>query len=512
MTAVLSFYDHCAADPSATALIDAHGHAHSRSQLRAAVDQLSHALLSRGLSPGDTIAIVAPNCAELVIACLASTQLGMYFVPVNWHLAPAEIAYILDNARPDALFLHERVQAGCLHALRQSGVQPKLRVAIGEIPDFVSWHELVAGHSTGAIERQIAGRVMFYSSATTGKPKAIKQSLADAPLALVRTNKLAEVPRRNANVHLCQSMLYHAAGLLHVLTALHCGHAVVLMDAWNPLTALELIQRHRVTTTAVVPAMFVRLLKLPPEVRAGFDLSSLRQVLHGAAPCPVHVKHSMIEWLGPVLVEYYCSTEGNGTFCDSHEWLRYPGTVGRPFPGIRIRILDDDGNDLPTGQPGNIYLSQWSGLKFEYKDDPVKTAQAYRGEFFTVGDIGHLNDDGYLFISDRRDDVVNCGGVKVFCAEIENVLLEHPAVIDCAVVAAEHDLFGQVPRAVVQLCDGFAASAELTSALMALLADRLATMKLPRDIKYVAQLPRAPNGKIYKRLLRTQLQQRSVTT
>lgn len=497
-----SFYDRCAADPTAPALIDVTGRAYSRAQLRAAVDQLSRALQSQGLTSGDTVAMVAPNCAEFVVACLAVTQLGMYFVPVNWHLAPAEVSYILGNARPDALFLHERVKTNSLIALRTSAIEPKSRVAIGNVPGCVAWPDFVAPHAATAIERQIAGRVMFYSSATTGQPKAVKQPLYGARLALTRTNQLAELPGRGANVHLCQSMLYHAAGLLHVLTALHTGHAVVLMDAWSPEAALECIERHRVTTTAMVPAMFVRLLRLPAEARAGFDVSSLLQVLHGAAPCPARVKQAMIDWWGPVLVEYYCSTEGNGTFCSSQEWQRYPGTVGKPFPGIRIKILDDAGNELPTGQVGNIFLSQLSGLKFEYKDDPLKTSQAYRGEYFTVGDLGHLNAEGYLFISDRRDDVINCAGVKVFSAEIENVLLEHPAVLDCAVVAADHGLFGQIPRAVVQLCAGFEAGAKLTADLMTLLADRLATMKLPRDISYVSQLPRSPNGKIYKRLLR----------
>jgi long-chain acyl-CoA synthetase len=349
------------------------------------------------------------------------------------------------------------------------------------------------------------GRMLVYTSATTGAPKAINLPLESAVMALERTIRFhmsCGIALERDNVHLCASMLYHAGPLDCMAIALHMGHAVVLVERWEPELLLQLIERHRVSTSFMVPSMFVQLLKLSEEVRARYDTSSLRLIAHSGAPCPEGVKRQMLSWWGPVLWESYGSAEGVGTAVGPHEWLAHPGSVGRPLPGSLIRVLGEDGETLPPHGVGTIYLTRHTGDRFEYKGDPEKTQAAYRGELFTVGDVGYLDEEGYLFICDRKIDMIICGGMNIYSAEIEQVLVQHPHVADCAVFGVPDDLMGEAVHAVVQPLPGMRPDAALTGEIMAFLRRHLAASKLPRRLEYTAQLPRDPNGKLYKRLLR----------
>jgi long-chain acyl-CoA synthetase len=284
--------------------------------------------------------------------------------------------------------------------------------------------------------------------------------------------------------------------------SLHLGHAVVVMEKWEPEAMLARIEKYRVTTSHMVPTQFVRLLKLPPEVRARYDVSSTRTMIHAAAPCPPDIKRQMIEWWGNSISEYYAATEGGGTIVSAAEWMKYPGTVGRPWPGADVKIFDDAGNELPPGQQGTVYMLLNQQLNFEYKGDSDKTRSNRLGDYFTVGDIGYLNEEGYLFLCDRKIDMIISGGANIYPAEIENVLILHPAVADCAVFGIPDEDWGEAIKAVVQLKAGEKPGDAMTANIMDFLSARLARMKLPRSIDYMEELPRDPNGKLYKRRLR----------
>lgn len=489
------------ANLDAPAIIEASGRIWTRRKLNQQANQLARALRQAGLNRADAIAIIAPNCAEFLAAYLAVLQIGMYLIPINWHLTSSEVRHILSDVCPKAVIVHERLEHSELRTLLDAQCTALVRVAIGHMEGYVSWSDFLEPHASAPLSDRIPGRVTFYSSATTGRPKAVFQPLESAEFEPIRTLRLSPAPPRIPDVHLCTTVLYHAGGLLHTATAVHLGHCIVLMETWSPESMLKLIEQHQVTTTFAVPTMFVRLLKLADEVRRRYDHSSLVQVIHAAAPCPTDTKRDMLAWWGPILWECYNGTEGQGTFISPEDWIRYPGAVGRPFPGVRLRILDDDGEDLPTGSVGNIYLSDLPGCRFEYRGDPVKTASTRRGDFYTMGDVGYVNSDGYLFICDRRRDIINCGGEKIYPAEIEQSLVQHPAVLDCAAISSGHAVLGEVPVVFVQLQSTHSPTKALTAELMQFLMKRIALIKIPRSIEYVAAIPRAPNGKLYRRLL-----------
>ena len=312
------------------------------------------------------------------------------------------------------------------------------------------------------------------------------------------------------DAHLVTGPLYHAAPLaFSVAVPAVYGVPLVIMDHWDAHEFLRLVERHSVTHTHMVPTMFHRLLAVPAEVRAGVDTSSLRFVIHGAAPCPVPLKRRLIEWLGPVVVEYYAATEGLGTLVDSATWLEHPGTVGRPMvPGL-VKVGDDTGRELPPGEIGLVFLQAPPSTRFDYYGDPDKTAGAFRGDYFTLGDMGYMDADGYLFLTDRTANLIISGGVNIYPAEVDATLLEHPAVGDVATIGVPDEEWGEVVLAVVQPAAGVAGTEELAAELMAFCRDRLAHYKCPRQVDFVAQLPREDTGKIFKRKLREQYRQRS---
>ena len=500
------FQQFAARNPTSTALIESTGTRWSRGALASAANQISHALLAGGLRAGDVIAILAPNCAEFVATYMAATDVGLYVLPINWHLSAPEIAYVIENSGACTLFAHERLGRLVQKLLREPGMtRLRTRISFGSLPEFVPLSEYRRHQPDGRVARPTAGRMLIYTSATTGRPKAIDVPIADADFALSRSiafHVSCGIPIEGGQVHLCASMLYHAAPLDFVAIALHMGHSVVLVDTWEPELLLQLIHEHRVTTSFMVPSMFIRLLKLPREVRSRYELSSLRLVSHSAAPCPREVKKELMEWWGPVLWEGYGAAEGSGTAVGPKDWLSHPGTVGRPIPGSKVRILDEDGQELPADKAGIIYFTRFTGDRFTYRNDPEKTAAAYRGDYFTVGDIGYLDSEGYLYICDRKIDMIISGGMNVYSAEVEQLLVQHPAVLDCAVFGIPDPLMGEAVCAAVQPAPGVNADATTTEALVAFLRERLSVAKIPRKIEYVDSLPRDPNGKLYKRLLR----------
>jgi len=496
-----------ARDPDAIAVIEQSGAIWSRGELLALADKTASALSAAGLEAGDVIAIVAPNCGEYLAAYFAGIAAGLYVVPVNWHLSPPEVDYVLENSGAKAIVAHARLGERRLAPLRAHAARLNALVAIGSAAGFCELDDFAR-----AAPRPVAGapegRMLPYTSATTGRPKAVRRALSGAHVALskfVAWHLALGVALERDNVHLCSSMLYHAAPLEGARVALEMGHRVVLMDSWEPLALLEIIERQRVTTTFMTPTMFVRLLKLPNETRARHSTASLRFVVHGGAPCPEDVKRRMLAWWGPIIWESYGSTEAQGTIVSAAEWLRRPGTVGKPIAGSRVAILDEHGHALPAGDPGLIYLAPYTGERFEYQGDDAKTRACWRGDLVSVGDIGYVDDEGYLFVRGRASELIISSGMNIYPAEIEQALIAHPAVADCAVIGAPHELLGEVPHAIVQTAPGSEPSADLSRELLRFLGERVAAMKLPRRIEYRATLPRDPNGKLLRRALQTEL-------
>jgi long-chain acyl-CoA synthetase len=491
-------------DPMYAAVVESGGRVWLRGELRAASHRLAHALRRAGLRSGDAFAVIAPNCAEYLAAFFAALHGGLYLVPINWHLSWREIAGILSDSRAKALIVHKRCSLITANVVRSEPLAPSVLISIGNLPGFIEFEDFIAGYSSAPPAPSAPGSIMAFTSATTGRAKGVRRLRADINFWPHATNPAMPAPPSAApdQVHLCNSMLYHAPVLYLCGAQLAQGQRLVLCDGWDPGKALRLIDTHLVTNTFMVPTMFVRLLKLPEVERRQFNISSLEVVLHSAAPCPVDVKRAMIDWWGPILWERYGSVEGPVTLVDSHDWLRYPGTVGRPEPDVDVKILDDDGAELPPGQVGAIYVSPRQGFEFEYFGDPGKTAANRRARYYTVGDLGYVNDAGFLFLCDRRANLIISGGMNIYPAEIEQLLIQHPAVADCAVFAMPHEILGEVPGALVQLAPGIEAEPRLQAELLGFLRARLATIKLPNKIRFVDRLPRDPNGKLYKRLLR----------
>ena len=494
--------------PEATAVIDPDGRVWSRGALAALINRLSHALGSSDIHEGDVAAIVAPNCVEFLAVYLACLECGLFVVPINWRLGVNEVRFVLEDAGARLIIVHERVSEETLSPIHERLRDGATVLSIGVIPGLTSLQSYVEGHPAVPRASVTTGRLMAYTSATTGLPKGVVLPLSNAEAALrkfIAWYHSLGIELEDGNVNLCCTPLYHAAPLLSTSNALQMGHAVVLVERWHPVQLLELIERYRVTTTFLVPTMFVRLLKLDQSVRERYSTNSLRFVMHSGAPCPVDTKRSMVEWWGNVIWESYGATEGQGTIVSAEEWLRFPGTVGRPIPGSAIRILNDRKEQLSAGQVGTIYLRPYTGDRFEYKGDPEKTRRSYWGDYITVDDIGYVNDEGYLFICDRASDLILTGGMNIYPAEIESCLIQHPEVADCAVFGVPHEILGAVPIAYVQTRASESGDQELMARLLHFLRGHLSAAKLPHRITFVASIPRDSNGKLYKRRLREAL-------
>lgn len=491
--------------PDKTAVVMAGSGARlSYAELEVRSNQGAHLLRNLGLEAGDHVAVMLENHLRFFEVYWAAQRAGLYFTPVSTHLSAEEAAYIINDCGARLVIASPALEAEARELPALCPGVENFFSAYGTMDGYESW-EAVTGRNPGSpIADEVGGHNMMYSSGTTGKPKGIKVPFANNPIGAMVP--VMQVFARSFGfdadtVYLSPAPLYHAAPLGFCATVQRLGGTVVVMEKFDPEALLAQIEAHRVTHTQMVPTMFVRLLKLPLDVRARYDVSSLKCALHAAAPCPVEVKEQMIAWWGNCIYEQYSGSEGIGcTIISASEWLEHKGSVGRALMG-EIRIVGDDGSVLPAGETGAVYFA--SSRKFVYHNDPGKTAQAFNEQgWSTLGDVGHLDAGGYLYLTDRKAYMIISGGVNIYPQEAENALALHPDVVDVAVFGVPNEEFGEEVKAVVQPLDMSRAGPALEAALIAYCKERLASIKCPRTIDFEAQLPRQDNGKLYKRLLR----------
>ncbi|WP_082949638.1 AMP-binding protein [Mycobacterium sp. ACS4331] len=464
---------------------------------------LARVLYDAGLRRGDVVALLSDNRPEALVVLWAALRSGLYITAINHHLTADEAAYIVRDSGARAL-----IASASLRDLAAAVYGPPLRLVFGGPVDGYRSFEQALTDAGPRLDPQPCGAVMLYSSGTTGFPKGIRPELPNRevdepgdPIVAIAQHLYGI----NADdVYYSPAPIYHAAPLRWCSMVQALGGTVLLASRFDAERALEHIDRHAVTVTQMVPTMFVRMLKLPDEVRAAHDLSSLRAVIHAAAPCPVDVKHAMIDWLGPIIYEYYSSTEAHGmTFIDTAEWLDHPGSVGRSALGV-LHICDDDGAELPVGTVGTVYFER-DALPFRYHNDPEKTSAAQHPEhpaWTTVGDLGYIDGDGHLYLADRKSFMIISGGVNIYPQEVENALALHPAVHDVAVIGVPDPEMGEQVKAVVQLTPGITGTEVLERELIDYTRERIAHYKAPRSVDFVDDLPRTPTGKLVKGKLR----------
>jgi long-chain acyl-CoA synthetase len=507
------FWQYAQADPGKLALVDPSGKELSRGELLGKCNQVVQGLRAMGLEHGDCVSICSKNCAEFYIVTLACQQAGLYIAPINWHLAAPEVAYIIKDSGSKAFFGHEGAAEICIGAVQEIDFPKDACFSLGSIDGFRPFADLLEGQSSELPENRSAGATMNYTSGTTGNPKGVKRGLPPEGVAPEDIYSLYSLQwmlyglkPEDDNVHIVGSPLYHTAVLIFSTSALHFGHAVVVMEKWTPEGMLQLIDKYKVTSSHMVPTQFHRMLQLPEEVRAQYDCSSTRAMIHAAAPCPPEIKRQMIDWWGKSIWEYYAATEGGGTIVSPDEWLQYPGTVGKAWPTAEVRIYDDEGVQLGPNEQGTVYLLLSEQIKFEYKGDEKKTKKnriyGDDGVFFTVGDIGYLNEEGYLFLCDRKIDMIISGGANIYPAEIENVFFTHPKVGDVCVFGIPHEDWGEEIKAVIEPAEGVEPGDALTEELLEFAKTKLGKFKIPKSIDYIEKMPRDENGKLPKRKLR----------
>jgi long-chain acyl-CoA synthetase len=494
---------HAATAPDRPAIIMAgSGAMMTYGELEAKSNQVAQLMRRHGLVRGDTVALMLVNSLDYLAICWGVQRAGLVFVAMSTKLNADEAGYILADSGAK-LFIASAALGG-VAGPASAGVAARYAVG-GPIAGFADLGEAIADLPTDRIADESSGRDMLYSSGTTGRPKGVRGPLPEGPLDAVDSlsGLLGMLYGWEPGMrYLSPAPLYHAAPLRYCMSVHRYGGTVVVMEKFDPETYLALIEQHRITHSQLVPTMFVRMLKLPEAVRTAHDLSSLKVAIHAAAPCPVDVKHAMIAWWGPVIYEYYSATEGAGfTTITSAEWLTKPGSVGKSILG-EIRVLGDDDSVLPPGQTGRIYFA--NGPKFQYHNDAEKTASVTGEHGATFGDIGHVDADGYLFLTDRAAFMIISGGVNVYPQEAENALTLHPEVADVAVFGVPDAEMGEAVKAVVQPRDMARAGPELEAELIAFCRAQLSHVKCPKSVDFLAELPRHDTGKLYKRLLKDQ--------
>lgn len=473
-------------------------------QLEERANRLAHLFRDAGLKQGDHVAFLLENNVHFAEVCWGAQRAGLYYTAISTHLAPDEIDYIVNDS-DSAVFITSYAMRDM--ATQLVGRMPKVHTALmmnGVVEGYEAYEERVAPYPETPILDEVTGSPMLYSSGTTGKPKgvihqSIGTSIDEENPALPLAGGLFGLGPDA--VYLSPAPLYHAAPMMFTGLATLLGATLVVMEKFDPLEFMSLIEKHKVTTTQVVPTMFIRMLKLPEEQRKQHDLSSMKTCIHAAAPCPIPIKEQMIEWWGPILLEYYGGTERNGlTVIMSQDWLTHKGSVGKSFTG-GVHILDDDENELPPGEPGTVYFE--GGEEFAYYKDDEKTSESRASKgWSTLGDIGYLDEEGYLYLSDRKADMIISGGVNIYPQEAENVLVTHPKVDDVAVFGIPNEEFGEEVKAVVQPADMAQAGPELEQELLDFCNEKIARLKCPKSIDFEAELPRYPTGKLFKRLLK----------
>jgi acyl-CoA synthetase (AMP-forming)/AMP-acid ligase II len=483
--------DHAIRAAQSPALIVAGGDTISYGELYATSQRVAALLYEAGLQRGDGVALVLPNRREFLEITWGCQLSGLYYTAVNTHFTPDEIAYVVDDSDAKAVFV-------------DTNGRVDVHVSVGGSPSrVISYEDALA--AAGDAPPASDGSEMLYSSGTTGRPKAVRRPLPEDGKGswaqkVLEYSLTQRYGMTESSVYLSPAPLYHAAGVNYTMAVHRVGAASIVMPKFNAEAVLRLIETHRVTHAQFVPTMFVRMLKLPDAVRDSYDVSSLECVIHAAAPCPVDVKHRMMKWFGPIIHEYYGGTEGfAGTTIDPQEWLAHPGSVGKPWNAVHV--VGDDGAELSVGESGELYFE--GGPAFEYFKDPEKTASVSNDRGWrSLGDMGYVDEDGYLYLTDRSTFMIVSGGVNIYPQEAENLLVMHPKLVDAAVFGVPNEEFGEEVKAVVQPAGGVAAGPDLEAELIAYCRAHLAAYKCPRTVEFDPELPRDPNGKLYKRRIR----------
>nr|WP_294510048.1 acyl-CoA synthetase [uncultured Rhodopila sp.] len=495
--------------PDRAAVIDSgSGEIVTYRQLDERSNRLAQFFYAAGLRRGDTVALFMENTPRFFEVVWAARRSGLYLTAVNRYLTVEEAAYIIADCDAQVL-ISSFARADVAAAL--PGRLPRCRhflMAGGSIDGWHSYEDAVAEFPAQPLDEQWLGELMLYSSGTTGRPKGVRKPLQ--PVKFDADGALSDLLRGlgfgETTVYLSPAPMYHAAPLVFCISAQCAGGTVLMMPRFDPEDVLALIERYRVTHSQFVPTMFVRMLKLPQEVRRRYDLSSHRLTIHAAAPCPVEVKRSMIDWWGPIIHEYYGGTEGNGlTWIDSTAWLAHPGSVGRAVIGV-VHVCDEDGAELPAGEAGLVYFERET-IPFAYYKDPERTRASQHPlhpTWSTLGDLGYLDGEGYLYLTDRKAFMIISGGVNIYPREVEDTLVAHEAVRDVAVFGLPDPEMGEQVKAVVELMDGFAPSELLAAELTGFARQRLAHFKVPKSLDFAEALPRLPTGKLYKHALRAE--------
>jgi long-chain acyl-CoA synthetase len=504
-----SFYEYASLLPRRVAVIEPGGRETTYGELFARVNQVSHALRASGVGVTDRIAILTGNSVRFFELSLGAAQVGVQVVPVNTHLTAEEIGYVIDNSGSRLLVAEAPFLAQAVEALALAGRPEGDLIVVDAQTPHRTLEQFVCGRPTTAPERRVHANPLLYTSGTTGRPKGAVwpvNATATPEQALAATEPLMELRgmRHDATaVSMVTGPLHHGAPGAWGLQGLHRGHTVVLMGRWDGEGFLRLVEQHRVTGVQMAPIHFHRLLQLPLEVRSRYDTSSLQVVSHAGAATPVEVKRQMMDWWGPVLWEYYASSEGYGTSISPTEWLEHPGSVGRADGnGAAMRVLDEEGRELPPGEVGTLWVRNPGGVLTTYLGDPDKTAASHRDGYYTVGDMAYIDADGWLFLVDRRTDLILSGGVNIYPAELEAALREVPAVADVAVVGLPDAEWGQRVHAVVVPAPGATPGPELAERILAAAGVRLARFKVPRSVEFREALPYTASGKLLRRELR----------
>ncbi|QCO57721.1 acyl-CoA synthetase (plasmid) [Pseudorhodobacter turbinis] len=473
-------------------------------QLEARANQGAHLLRSLGLKDGDHVVFLMENRREFLELCFAADRVGLFYTTISTHLTAEEIRYIVDDCNAKLLVTSDQLATN-MPDLQKAFARPVPIYTVGApVAGFEHWPQAVAQQPETPVADEAQGLDMLYSSGTTGRPKGVKWPQIKEPpggntmlIALLTSLFGYSATTR----YLSPAPLYHAAPLRHSMVTIKMGGSAYIMSKFDAEAALQIIEAEKITHSQWVPTMFVRILKLPAEVRAKYDMSSMEMAVHAAAPCPINIKHQMIDWWGPIIHEYYAGTENNGfTAITTPEWLLHEGSVGQTKLGV-LHICDEAGNEVPTGVEGEIFFE--NGHQFEYHNDPAKTASTTNAQGWTsLGDVGRVDEKGYLYLTDRKSFVIISGGVNIYPQETENVLLDHPAVLDAAVIGVPNEDFGEEVKAIVQLMPDQNGSPALQDALIAHCRTRLSSVKCPRSIDFRTDLPRTATGKLLKRKLR----------
>jgi long-chain acyl-CoA synthetase len=481
------------------------GQAISYRELDERSNQGAQLFRSLGLKAGDHIALLMENRLAFMEICWAAQRSGLYYTAISRYLTKDEIAYIVKDCGARVVITSPKCGEVIAPLLSEAPGTPLFFMVDAPQDGFRSWDRELASQPTTPIADEIMGSDMLYSSGTTGRPKGIKRvsqnTPIDVPNPLLKLLCADMCGMSSDSIYLSPAPLYHAAPLRFNMMATTLGGTSIIMENFDAEEFLALVEKHRITQSQLVPTMFVRMLKLPEEVRLRYDVSSLKGAIHAAAPCPVDVKARMIDWWGPVLIEYYAGSEGNGvTVSNSRQWLEHRGTVGRAVVG-KIKILDESDQELPLGEIGTVYFAD--APVFSYHNDPEKTKRAYNARgWSTLGDVGYLDAEGFLYLTDRKSYMIISGGVNIYPQETEDVLITHPEIADVAVFGVPNEEMGEEVKAVVQPHDMSRAGKALEAELIVFCRKHLSPLKCPRSVDFEAELPRTPTGKLVKRHLR----------